>query len=149
MLTKVGRTNPLLICTDCGLPVDQQQTAKLSRQRFWGAFTLLAMALLGAAMLLLASIKEMSRPEVLEGSAENSMEASAEEGGKGENSRVMEPSSLMDAPSPSRAAQSRVPEPQTRGLQMNFSGGASEPGAGQTSPPAGHPAEPTPAGPGR
>lgn len=59
MLTKVGHASPMLICTDCGLPADQRETADLKRKRLWGALTLLTMACMGGVLLLMVSMNEM------------------------------------------------------------------------------------------
>lgn len=66
MLTKVGRTTPMLICTDCGLPVDQRETAELKRKRFWGAVTLVTMASMGGLLLLMVSMSEMRTTDRLQ-----------------------------------------------------------------------------------
>jgi hypothetical protein len=90
MLTKVGRTHPMLICTDCGLPVDQREAASLSRQRLVAASSLLVMALVGGALLSLASLNEARR----EGAETIQREEAAE--AQGENSPLLEPSALVD-----------------------------------------------------
>ncbi|MGA1302718.1 MAG: hypothetical protein ACO3ZD_01615 [Cyanobium sp.] len=59
MLTKVGRTSPMLICTDCGQPVNQRETADRKRKHLWGALTLLTMACMGGVLLLMVSMSEM------------------------------------------------------------------------------------------
>ncbi|MEB3305203.1 MAG: hypothetical protein VKL58_03200 [Cyanobacteriota bacterium] len=59
MLTKVGRASPMLICTDCGLPVDQRHTADLNRKHFWGGLTLMTLASMGGVLLLMATMNEM------------------------------------------------------------------------------------------
>jgi hypothetical protein len=59
MLTKVGRSTPMLICTDCGQPVDQRETADLKRKRLWGALTLMSMACMGGILLLMVSMNEL------------------------------------------------------------------------------------------
>jgi hypothetical protein len=59
MLTKVGRTAPMLICTDCGLPLDQRESADLKRKRLWGALTLMTMASMGGVLLLMVSMNEL------------------------------------------------------------------------------------------
>lgn len=100
MLTKVGRTHPMLICTDCGLPVDQRESAALKRKRLWGALTISGMACLGGAMLLLASINEMRREGGLE-AVESSSESSSQDGEKEEGGRLLEPSGLVDLRAPS------------------------------------------------
>lgn len=117
MITKVGRTTPMLICTDCGLPMDQRETATLSRQRLSGAFALLAMALVAGAMVLLASVNEMRRARELEAAPGSQTEASAEEGSQ-EERILMEPSTLME---PNRRSPQRV-------------GTTAEPGLGSRAP---------------
>ena len=59
MLTKVGRSTPMLICTDCGLPLDQRESADLKRKRLWGALTLMTMASMGGVLLLMVSMNEL------------------------------------------------------------------------------------------
>jgi hypothetical protein len=99
MLTKVGRTTPMLICTDCGLPVDQRESAALKRKRLWGALTLVCMAVMGGAILLLASINEIRREGGFQ-DAERQTEASSEEGEKDEQRLLLEPSRLVDPQRP-------------------------------------------------
>ncbi|MEY4352691.1 MAG: hypothetical protein RLZZ609_932 [Cyanobacteriota bacterium] len=101
MLTKVGRTNPMLICTDCGFPIDQRETAILSRQRLWGAVTLVAMAMVGSGMLLLASIKEMRQAEFLDETSEDQKEDSSQASEKGEQGIFWQTSPLVDLTQPS------------------------------------------------
>lgn len=99
MITKVGRTTPMLICTDCGHPVDQRESAAIKRKRLWGALTLVGMAVLGGAILLLASINEIRREG--EGQdAKRQTEASSEEGEKDEQRVLLEPSRLGDVQPP-------------------------------------------------
>jgi hypothetical protein len=136
MLTKVGYTKPMLICTDCGLPMDQRESATHTRQRLWGALTLVTMAMVGAAMLLLASMQEMRRAGFLEGGSERQTEAQSQEGEKGEGRVLLEPSPLVDLyqPSTNQAAPQRVSEIRS-GLD-----------AGQRPAAATHPGAVTPAG---
>ncbi len=101
MLTKVGRTNPMLICTDCGLPIDQRKTAILGRQRLWGAVTLVVMAMVGSAMLLLASIKEMRQAEFLDAISEDQTEESSQAREKEERRIFWQSSPLVDLTQPS------------------------------------------------
>lgn len=108
MLTRVGRTKPMLICTDCGLPVDQRETATATRQQLGGAVTLMAMALLGGAMLLLASINEAQRAGLLEGGSEERRD-DAKEGTDAKAQNLLEPSSLVDLYGSRRSEQSREP----------------------------------------
>lgn len=78
MVTKVGRTTPMLICSDCALPVDQKESAALKRKRLWGAITLLAMAMVSGLMLLLATFNEIRTDGELSGDAERQGEAANE-----------------------------------------------------------------------
>jgi hypothetical protein len=95
MLTKVGQARPMLICTDCGLPVDQRESSALARQRLWGALTLVGMAFVSGAMLLLAMMYEWRTTGAQEGSAERTEEASGEGTPKGEERLLLEPSRLL------------------------------------------------------
>jgi hypothetical protein len=123
MIAKVGRTTPMLICTDCGHPVDQRESAAIKRKRLWGALTLVGMAVVGGAILLLASINEIRR----EGGgqdAERQTEASSEEGEK-----VLEPSWLVDE-QPLAADRGKVPPAATpmkgQGMKVSAQTGAVE-----------------------
>ncbi len=49
----------MLICTDCGLPVDHRETAELKRKRLWGALTLMSMACMSGILLLMVSMNEL------------------------------------------------------------------------------------------
>jgi cell division septation protein DedD len=98
MVTKVGHAKPMLICTDCGLPVDQRQTSEMARQRLWGALALVAMALISGAMLLLASINESRTAGFLEGSVDKPEKASGEDGQSSESLLLPEPSDLLKPP---------------------------------------------------
>lgn len=103
MVTKVGRSTPMLICSDCGLPVDQRETAVEKRKRLLGAITLVGMAALGGSVLLLASMNEMRTAGRIDG-ADLREDTSREEGGEGEQA-LPEPSGLVDllAPTPKQA----------------------------------------------
>ncbi len=93
MLTKVGHTNPMLICTDCGLPMDQRQSIAMARQRLWGALTLVSMALVSGAMLLLASSYEWRTVERESG---RQQEGAAGDGAQAEEKRsLFAPSTLI------------------------------------------------------
>jgi hypothetical protein len=129
MLTKVGRATPMLICTDCGRPVDQRETAELKRKRLWGAITLMGMAVLGAATFLLASMNEMRRAATLEGAYERQGEASGE--GAGEDRPLLEPSGLWDLQQPSavRAGASSAESKPAKGQDVKVS---AKPGAVET-----------------
>ena len=92
MLTKVGHARPMLICTDCGQPVDQRDSIALARQRLWGALTLVGMAMLSGAMLLLASTYEWRKAGLVD--AEKQEQAASDEGTKEERA-IFEPSGLI------------------------------------------------------
>jgi hypothetical protein len=79
MITKVGRTTPMLICTDCGQPVDQRECAVLKRKRLWGAITLMGMACIGGSMFLLSFVNEIRTAGRLELQSEGRGEAHREE----------------------------------------------------------------------
>jgi hypothetical protein len=95
MLTKVGHSHPMLICTDCGLPVDQRESSAMARQRLWGALTLVGLALVSGAMLLLATVYENRTAGSVEGSLDKPEDAVGEEGKKDEERFLMEPSALV------------------------------------------------------
>jgi hypothetical protein len=98
MVTKVGHARPMLICTDCGLPLDQRETSAMARQRLWGALTLVAMALVSVAMLLLATSYEGRRAGSVEGSLEQTDDASTEEAKQQKEEILMAPSNLLKPP---------------------------------------------------
>lgn len=79
MVTKVGRTTPMLICSECALPVDERETTALKRKRLWGAITLLGMALVSGLMLFLATFNEMRTDGELSGDTDKQGEAANEE----------------------------------------------------------------------
>ncbi len=128
MLTKVGRTNPMLICTDCGLPIDQRETAILSRQRLWGAVTLVAMAMVGSGMLLLASIKEMRQAKFLDDTSEDQTEESSQAGEKDKRSIFWQSSPLVDLtqPSMSRPGAPFAPAAESRAASTESGAGSTQ-----------------------
>lgn len=79
MITKVGRATPMLICTDCGQPVDQRECAVLKRKRLWGAITLMGMACIGGSMFLLSFVNEIRTAGRLELQSERQVEAQQRE----------------------------------------------------------------------
>jgi hypothetical protein len=153
MLTKVGRTHPMLICTDCGQPVDQRESASLARKRLWGAFTLVGLTLVSGAVLWLASIEERR----LATSPEEASEQRAEAGGEGEargeeRATLMEPSALMrstrtTAEAPGRGAEARAHGQERAGAEARAGEGEKEraqkrAGAQERAEAAGHGAGP-------
>ncbi|MBM5817874.1 MAG: hypothetical protein FJ083_15220 [Cyanobacteria bacterium K_Offshore_surface_m2_239] len=129
MVTKVGHARPMLICTDCGLPVDQRQTSVMARQRLWGALTLVATFLISGSMLLLATIYDTRTAGSLEGSLDQAEERSGEEGRKEEEGRLLEPSGLVKLPvavnaaTPASTAQPETTSPQQQKQQAEASEG--------------------------
>ena len=104
MVTKVGRTAPMLICTDCGLPVDQRETAELRRKHVWGYITLVGLASIGGAMFLLASVREMRPAGSLEGGSDWREEAARESEGSGKGEVLVQPGALADVLTPATPA---------------------------------------------
>ena len=100
MLTKVGQSQRMLICTDCGQPVDQRESSAMARQRLWGALTLISLTVVSGAMLLLATMYESRNADAVRGSLDKPEDASGEEAKKGEETFLLEPSTLVK-PSPS------------------------------------------------
>ncbi len=130
MVTKVGHAHPMLICTDCGLPVDQRETSVMARQKLWGALALVTMFLISGSMLLLASIYESRTAGFLEESLEKADDRSKEEGNNEEERVLLEPSGLVKPPvavkasTPSSAAPPKATAPQQEKQQA-------DPGEGQ------------------
>jgi hypothetical protein len=95
MLTKVGQSQRMLICTDCGQPVDQRESSAMARQRLWGALTLISLTVVSGAMLLLATMYESRNADAVRGSLDKPEDASGEEARKGEETFLLEPSTLV------------------------------------------------------
>ncbi len=104
MVTKVGHARPMLICTDCGQPVDQRETSVMARQRLWGALTLVTMFLISGSMLLLAMIYETRTAGSLEGTLDQAEDRSGEQSRKEEERMLLEPSRLVKPPVAVKAA---------------------------------------------
>jgi hypothetical protein len=96
MIAKVGRTHPMLICTDCGLPMDQRETRALARQRLWNAITLTVMATVGGAMALLATINEARTSRPLDDGWDRKEEGESDARGEKTNPFLLEPSGLSE-----------------------------------------------------
>ncbi|MEB3156355.1 MAG: hypothetical protein VKO26_02820 [Cyanobacteriota bacterium] len=88
----------MLICTDCGQPVDQRETSAMARQRVWGALALVVMALLSGSMLLLASIYESRTAGSLEDALDQAEERSGKERDKEDERLLLDPSDLIKPP---------------------------------------------------
>jgi hypothetical protein len=62
MVTKVGRRGNLLICSDCGVPVENLQGQLQHRQRLYAALALSSLTLVGGMIFLLAAMEERLAP---------------------------------------------------------------------------------------
>lgn len=101
MVTKVGRRGNLLICSDCGVPVENLQGQQQHRQRLYAALALICMALVGGMIFLLAAIDERLSPW--------SDQTGQGDGGAGkgeESQRLPEPALLAPDPKPVPSASS-------------------------------------------
>ncbi len=95
MVTKVGRRGNLLICSDCGVVVENREGQQQHRQRLYAALALIGLTLVGGMIFLLAAMEERLVPAVTR--------AAQREGGgeKGEQSqRLPEPALLAPDPNP-------------------------------------------------
>ena len=95
MLTKVGHARPMLICTDCGQPVDQRDSIAMARQRLWGALTLVGLTMVSGAMFTLATMYEWRKAGLEEGEPEKQEQAASDEGNKEGKQAIFEPSGLI------------------------------------------------------
>jgi len=110
MLTKVGQSQQMLICTDCGQPVDQRESAAMARQRLWGALTLMSLTVVSGAMLLLATMYESRNADAVKGSLDKPEDASGEEAKTNEAPFLLEPSTLMKTSAPVKPSASGFSE---------------------------------------
>ena len=62
MVTKVGGRGNLLICSDCGVPVENLQGQQQHRQRLYAALALLSLTLVGGMVFLLAAMEDRLAP---------------------------------------------------------------------------------------
>jgi hypothetical protein len=62
MVTKVGGRGNLLICSDCGVPVENLQGQLQHRQRLYAALSLICLTLVGGMIFLLAAMEERLAP---------------------------------------------------------------------------------------
>ncbi|MEB3334220.1 MAG: hypothetical protein VKP70_04475 [Cyanobacteriota bacterium] len=97
MVTKVGRTHPMLICSDCGLPVDERETSQRARKRVWGALTLVSMAFVSGSMLLLATLYEWRTAGTSEDALEQQGDGAGSEEKRQEKRALFEPSGLIQS----------------------------------------------------
>jgi len=95
MVTKVGRGGNLLICSDCGVPVEKRQGQLDTRQRLFGALALIGLTLVGGMIFFLAAMEEQL--------ARKSNQSGQPESGavKGEEAkRLQDPALLAPDPKP-------------------------------------------------
>jgi hypothetical protein len=62
MVTKVGRRGNLLICSDCGVPVENLEGQLQHRQRLYAALALICLTLVGGMVFVLAAMEERLAP---------------------------------------------------------------------------------------
>jgi len=98
MVTKVGRGGNLLICSDCGVPVEKRQGQLEHRQRLYGALALVGLSLVGTMIFFLASMEERLPPKTIQ---TGQRESGAEKGEEGQ--RLPDPALLAPDPKPSPA----------------------------------------------
>lgn len=96
MVTKVGRGGNLLICSDCGVPVESIQGQLQHRQRLYAALALICLTLVGGMIFVLAAMEERLAPSATQaGRSEGGSEKGAE------SPRLPEPALLAPDPKPS------------------------------------------------
>ena len=121
MLTKVGQSQQMLICTDCGQPVDQRESAAMARQRLWGALTLMSLTVVSGAMLLLATMYESRNADAVKGSLDKPEDASGEEAKTNEAPFLLEPSTLMKTSAQVKPSAPVKPSAQVKPSASGFS----------------------------
>ena len=95
MVTMVGRRGNLLICSDCGVAVENIQGQLQHRQRLYAALALIGLTLVGAMIFVLAAMEERLAPMATQ---TGQRQGGAE---KGEQSqRLPEPALLAPEPEP-------------------------------------------------
>ncbi len=95
MVTKVGRGGNLLICSDCGVPVENSQGQLQHRQRLYAALALIGLTLVGGMIFFLSALEERLAPWSTQ---TGQSEGGAENGG--ESQRLPEPAFLAPDPKP-------------------------------------------------
>jgi hypothetical protein len=121
MIAKVGRTHPMLICTDCGLPMDQRESKDLARRRLWSAITLTILATVGGAMALLAAMNDVRTAHPLEESTERKEGGEREERGDEKSLFLIGPSGLTEEDSNRRPTRLKSRQGQDPGDVSNSS----------------------------
>ncbi|MEB3325952.1 MAG: hypothetical protein VKM17_11545 [Cyanobacteriota bacterium] len=138
MLTKVGHARPMLICTDCGQPVDQRESIAMARQRLWGALTLVGLAMMSGSMLLLATMYEWRRPGSMEGVFGTREEEAGNEEKREESRALFEPSGLVQpqASEPPGGVEQPGSKERISGLDTSGASGRPEPSPTVSTQPA-------------
>jgi hypothetical protein len=98
MVTMVGRRGNLLICCDCGVPVENLQGQLQHRQRLYAALALISLTLVGGMIFLLAAMDDRLVPWATQ--------TGQSEGGPqngDERQRLPEPALLAPDPKPAAA----------------------------------------------
>lgn len=94
----VGRRGNLLICCDCGVPVENLQGQLQHRQRLYAALALISLTLLGGMIFLLAAMDDRLVPWATQA---GQSEGGAQNGD--ERQRLPEPALLAPDPKPTAA----------------------------------------------
>ena len=102
MVTKVGGRGNLLICSDCGVPVENLQGQQQHRQRLYAALSLLCLTLVGGMVFLLAAMEERLAPWATQ-------TGQSEGGGENGNQSPRLPEPALLAPDPTPTASIRRP----------------------------------------
>ena len=95
MVTKVGRRGNLLICSDCGVPVENLQGQLQHRQRLYAALALISLTLVGGMIFLLAAMEERLAPWATQ---TGQRQGGAQNGNK--SPRLPDPALLAPDPTP-------------------------------------------------
>jgi hypothetical protein len=98
MVTMVGRRGNLLICCDCGVPVENLQGQLQHRQRLYAALALISLTLVGGMIFLLAAMDDRLAPWAIQtGQSEGGTQSG------NERQRLPEPALLAPDPKPTAA----------------------------------------------
>ena len=101
MVTKVGGRGNLLICSDCGVPVENLQGQQQHRQRLYAALALLCLTLVGGMVFLLAAMEDRLAPWATQ---TGQIEGDGQNGD--ESPRLPEPALLAPDPKPTASISS-------------------------------------------
>lgn len=120
MVTKVGRKGNLLICSDCGVPVENIQGQEQHRQRLYAALALIGLTLVGGMIFVLAAMEERLAPRATQtGQGQGGAE-------KGEASKWLPEPALLapdSKPTPSITRPAASTKAASSGSARNFGNG--------------------------